>query len=74
MRYNSTSSKYRNDTYAYYYPLEKKWLKALNLIVETKDVENQTDLRGTEAAKIACAKVFFKQSTILGKKWNLRYN
>ena len=33
--------------------------KELNIIVETKDVENKTDLRGTEKAKIECAKVFF---------------
>lgn len=33
--------------------------KELNIIVETKDVENKTDLRGVEKAKIDCAKVFF---------------
>lgn len=33
--------------------------KELNVIVETKDVENKTDLRGTEEAKIKCAEVFF---------------
>ena len=33
--------------------------RELNIIVETKDVENKTDLRGTEKAKIDCAKVFF---------------
>lgn len=32
----------------------------LNLIVETKDTENKSELRGTEAAKIECAKVFFE--------------
>lgn len=33
--------------------------KELNLIVETKDVENKNDLRGVEKARIECAKVFF---------------
>ena len=34
--------------------------KELNLIVETKDVENKNDLRGVEKARIECAKVFFE--------------
>jgi type III restriction enzyme len=42
--------------------------KILNVIVETKDVENQTSLRGIEQAKIDCAKVFFNQLTIDGYK------
>lgn len=42
--------------------------KILNVIVETKDVENQTSLRGIEQAKIDCAKVFFTQLTIDGYK------
>jgi type III restriction enzyme len=42
--------------------------KSLNIVVETKDVENQTDLRGIEKAKINCAKVFFSQLTIDGYK------
>lgn len=33
--------------------------KELNLVVETKDVEGKDVLRGNEAAKIECAKVFF---------------
>lgn len=33
--------------------------KELNIVVETKDVENKTDLRGIEKTKIQCAKVFF---------------
>lgn len=33
--------------------------KELNIIVETKDVESKTELRGTEKVKIDCAKVFF---------------
>jgi type III restriction enzyme len=42
--------------------------KILNVIVETKDVENQTGLRGIEQAKINCAEVFFNQLTIDGYK------
>jgi len=42
--------------------------KFLNVIVETKDVENQNSLRGIEQAKINCAKVFFEQLTIDGYK------
>ena len=34
--------------------------KELNIIVETKDVENKSDLRGTEKARIECARVFFE--------------
>ncbi len=33
--------------------------KELNIIVETKDVENRSTLRKTEGAKIECAKIFF---------------
>ena len=33
--------------------------KELNVIVETKDVENKTELRGIEEAKIKCAELFF---------------
>ena len=40
--------------------------KELNIVVETKSVENQSTLRGTESAKIECAKAFFKQLTIDG--------
>ncbi len=40
--------------------------KILNVIVETKDVENQTSLRAIEQAKIDCARVFFDQLTIDG--------
>lgn len=40
--------------------------KELNIIVETKDVENKTDLRGTEKVKIECAKVFFDMLTADG--------
>ena len=34
--------------------------KEMNIVVETKDVENRTDLRGTEKVKIECARVFFE--------------
>jgi len=40
--------------------------KELNIIVETKDVEGKSDLRGEEAMKISCAETFFKQLTIDG--------
>ena len=33
--------------------------KELNIIVETKDVENKSELRGTEGDKIQCAELFF---------------
>ena len=34
--------------------------KELNIVVETKDVEGKDEVRGNEAAKINCAKVFFE--------------
>ncbi|KIX21623.1 restriction endonuclease subunit R [Flavobacterium sp. 316] len=40
--------------------------KTLNIVVETKDVENQSTLRKIEEVKINCAKEFFKQLTIDG--------
>jgi len=42
--------------------------KELNIIVETKDVENQTELRGTEAVRISCAETFFNMLSIDGYK------
>jgi type III restriction enzyme len=33
--------------------------KELNIVVETKDVENKSNLRDEEKAKISCAEVFF---------------
>lgn len=42
--------------------------KILNVIVETKDVENASTLRGIEKAKIDCAKEFFNQLSIDGYK------
>lgn len=40
--------------------------KELNIIVETKDVENKSALRGVEDAKIKCAEVFFNMLKIDG--------
>ena len=40
--------------------------KELNIVVETKYVENKTDIRGTEKAKIDCARVFFDMLTADG--------
>ncbi|BAV08940.1 type III restriction enzyme [Filimonas lacunae] len=40
--------------------------KVLHVVIETKDVENQTTLRGIEQAKIDCAREFFQQLTIDG--------
>ena len=40
--------------------------KTLNIVVETKDVENQSTLRKIEEVKISCAKEFFKQLTVDG--------
>jgi type III restriction enzyme len=42
--------------------------KILNVIVETKDVENKAALREIEQAKIHCARVFFNQLTLEGYK------
>ncbi len=40
----------------------------MNIVVETKLVENKSTLRGMESAKIKCAEAFFKQLTIDGYK------
>lgn len=42
--------------------------KELNIVVETKDVENKSTLRGVEAAKIKCAEIFFKNLSAQGYK------
>jgi len=42
--------------------------KILNIIIETKGVEDRTALRGIEQAKIDCAKAFFNQLNIDGYK------
>ena len=44
----------------------KDGTKELNIVVETKFVENKAILRGIEEAKIKCAEAFFKQLTIDG--------
>ena len=41
----------------------KDGTRELNIVVETKLVENKSALRGTEDAKIKCAEAFFKQLT-----------
>ena len=46
--------------------------KELNIVVETKDVEGKTDLRGEEKIKIDCAKVFFDTLTADGYKVHFR--
>jgi type III restriction enzyme len=38
---------------------KKNGEKTLNVVVETKDVEDKTQLRGSENAKIECAREFF---------------
>lgn len=40
--------------------------KELNIVVETKDVENKSTLRGVEEAKIKCAEVFFDNLSAQG--------
>lgn len=44
----------------------------LNLIVETKDVERDSDLRGEEKAKIKCAELFFK--ALENEGYNVEYH
>jgi len=58
-----------NGTYSpdFMYVVRKEnGLKELNIIVETKDVEDKTVLRGIEKAKIDCARKFFEQLKIDG--------
>lgn len=45
---------------------KKNGKKELNIIIETKDVENKIALRKNEIAKISCAKKFFEQLNIDG--------
>ena len=40
--------------------------KELNIVVETKDVENKSTIRGVEKAKIECAEVFFRNLSAQG--------
>ncbi len=46
--------------------------KELNIVVETKDVENKTVLRGVEEAKIKCAEIFFKNLSAQGYNVHFR--
>lgn len=46
--------------------------KELNIVVETKDVENKSTLRGVEAAKIKCAEIFFKNLSAQGYNVHFR--
>lgn len=46
--------------------------KELNIVVETKDVENKSTLRGAEAAKIKCAAIFFKNLSDQGYNVHFR--
>ncbi len=43
----------------------------LNIVVETKDVENKTTLRGVEEVKIECAKIFF--NNLLAQGYNVHF-
>ncbi len=40
--------------------------KELNIVIETKDVKNKSDLRDIESTKIECAEVFFKNLSSQG--------
>ena len=44
----------------------------MNVIIETKDVEGKSDLRGSEAVRIECAEVFFKMLSKDGYKVHFR--
>lgn len=46
--------------------------KELNIVVETKDVENKSTLRGIEEAKIKCAEIFFKNLSAQGYNVHFR--
>ena len=46
----------------------KDGTKDLNVVIETKDVEGKSDLRGTEAVRIECAEVFFEMLSNDGYK------
>lgn len=46
--------------------------KELNIVVETKDVENKSALRGVEDAKIKCAEIFFKNLSAQGYNVHFR--
>lgn len=53
-----------DETYSpdFMYVVEKKdGSLSMNVVIETKDVNQETDLRPKESAKIDCAKLFFEQ-------------
>lgn len=45
--------------------------KELNIVIETKDVEDKTDLRGEEAIKISCAEIFFQ--TLAAEGYSVKF-
>ncbi len=45
--------------------------KELNIVIETKDVEDKTDLRGEEATKISCAEIFFQ--TLAAEGYSVKF-
>lgn len=46
--------------------------KVLNIVVETKDVENKSTIRDIEVAKIKCAEIFFKNLSAHGYNVHFR--
>ena len=55
-----------DETYSpdFMYIVKKKdGTMSMNVVIETKDVNQETDLRPKESAKIDCAKLFFEQIT-----------
>jgi type III restriction enzyme len=53
-----------DETYSpdFMYVVKKKdGTMQMNVVIETKDVNQETDLRPKESAKIDCAKIFFEQ-------------
>ena len=60
-----------NDSYSpdFMYVVKKaNGEKELNIVIETKQVEGKSSLRGEEGMKISCAKEFFNQLTLDGYK------
>ena len=60
-----------NDSYSpdFMYVVKKaNGEKELNIVIETKQVEGKSSLRGEEDMKISCAKEFFNQLTLDGYK------
>ncbi|MEZ5006011.1 MAG: hypothetical protein R2738_08360 [Bacteroides graminisolvens] len=60
-----------NDSYSpdFMYVVKKaNGEKNFNIVIETKQVEGKSSLRGEEDMKISCAKEFFNQLTLDGYK------